>query len=84
MNRTKAIQILTRFAAEAVDSLPRSRQIEIYKALSTVLPDENQRQSAGSIAFTLGEAEKLQLEFAKSLFATKTDGGNGQGDGRNS
>ena len=69
MTKSKAGYIIEAFIKRNLSSAPISEQIKVYEALSVIMPGKAERQLAEEIAFTLSEAEKLQLDFGRQLFA---------------
>jgi hypothetical protein len=89
VTRAKAIETVVETIQAGLANAPISRQIEIYEALSEVMPTEPERNRAMEIATTLAEVEKLQLDFSKQLFAElrwpgHQHNGPKKGDGHNS
>jgi len=69
MTKRHAGEIVESFIKRNLCSVTISEQIKIYEALSLIMPGEAERQLAQEIAATLSEAEKLQLDFGRQLFA---------------
>lgn len=65
----KAITTLARIALDKIELRPIGEQLEIYEALSQVMPSKADRKKAERIAWMLKEAASMQLEFTTLLKA---------------
>ena len=65
MNAT-ALNTVIRYATENIDGRPTAQQVELYNALSQVLPSPD-RITAGRVAFAIQETAKLQTDFLSAL-----------------
>jgi hypothetical protein len=63
----QAIATLAKYAVDKIDSRSHAERIEIYNALSLILPKKNDRLAARKLAFSFEETAKLQMEFTKII-----------------
>lgn len=63
MTRDEAIRELAQITIDALAGAPADKVLRAYDSLAVVMPTQKEREAAERVAFTLREAESLQLKF---------------------